>query len=121
MQMNLAKQVPECSKVQEMAAHFEAEQGKQGSAKEKRGKSTVSRRSGQKASDTKQMTSKPGSSDMISSLKDLTNMVVLFGGSDDSVVGADQTPRKHTATEKRTTKWCPTRTISGYGTIGKGG
>ena len=106
MQMHLASQTPECSKVQEIAGGLhdgqgkEATQGQQVGAKEKQGKKAGRRKTGNQKGGTTQKTNTPGSSDMISALKGLSNMVVSFGGSEESVLGVDHTPRKRTAMQK---------------------
>ncbi|KAM0823038.1 hypothetical protein ACQ4PT_071133 [Festuca glaucescens] len=65
----------------------------------KRAKKTRARKPGSKTLDTGLLPTSPGSSDMIPALHGLNSMVVSFGGSDETMLAVDQTPRKRSATE----------------------
>ncbi|KAM0827732.1 hypothetical protein ACQ4PT_068002 [Festuca glaucescens] len=81
----------------------------------KRAKKTSARKPGSKTLDTILLPTSPGSSDMIPALHGLNSMVVSFGGSDETMLAVDQTPRKRSATETADKEYHILTTTNGVG------
>lgn len=104
IRLNLSKEQPECSKVQELASQFEKSAGKAGHAKTSRVKKCAGKPPAKKHELETEPTRSMHRSDMIPALKELSNTAASLGSKDTELTAADSVIGKCTTAAKEHTK-----------------